>query len=248
MSGMPATVAETSSTAQVTVTAARECEWAAAAEASWISVAPAAGRGTATLTVRVGENPSPEQRQGTLRVNDVVVTFTQEEMPCRFRVGSQEVSVDRDGGRFTVSVETAEPCRWSAASGEPWVQAASAAGTGSGSAEFVVDRNSGPERSAALEVAGNTVRLRQASGVRPPAPPPPSPVVPAPAPTPTPAPVPAPTPPSILPLPSPPVPVPVEEPDEDDGAGDEDDEDDDKEDDDKGKGRDGRGREDKKDD
>jgi hypothetical protein len=257
---MPSTIEETSATAQLTVTAARECDWSIAAEAPWISVTPASGRGTATVTVRVAENPSPEVRQGTVRVNDVVLTVTQKEMPCRFRVGSQEVSVDRDGGRIAVSVETAEPCRWSASSGESWVQVASASGEGNGRAEFAVDRNSGPERSAALEVAGNTVRLRQASGVRPPAPPAPAPAPPpappspsAPAAPPS-APTPAPTPPSLLPLPIPlPLPVPVPgvvqpvEPSDDDDDDDKDDDDEDDDDDDR-KGRRGRDRDGKKDD
>jgi hypothetical protein len=214
---MPSTVSDSSTTAQVTVSAARECEWSAQAAASWISIAPSAGRGNATLTVRVDENPRPDSREGTVRVNDVVISFTQRERPCQYRVGSHEVSVDRDGGRFAVSVETAEACGWSVSSGESWVQVASATGTGPGNAEFVVDRNSGAERSAALEVAGNTIRLRQATGERPPAPPapappptttPPSPVAPpAPAPRPTPAPTP---PPSLLPVPLPiPLPIPL---------------------------------------
>jgi hypothetical protein len=256
MTGMPSTLEETSSTAQVTVTAARECDWSIAAEVPWISVTPAAGRGTATVTVLVAENPNPEVRQGTVRVNDVVMTVTQKEMPCRFRVGSQEVSVDRDGGRIAISVETAEPCRWSASSGESWVQLASVSGEGNGRAEFVADRNSGPERSAALEVAGNTVRLRQASGVRPPAPapaPPTPPVAPpSPAPAPPVTPTPAPPPPSLLPLPLPlplpPILLPVDGPDDDDRDQDDGDRDDDDDDDDDRKERRGGDRDGKKDD
>lgn len=209
---MPSTVNESSTTTQVTVTAARECEWSAVAAAPWIAISPSTGRGTTTLTVRVAENPSPARREGSVRVNDVVISFTQKERPCQFRLGSHEVSVDRDGGRFSISVETAEACDWSASSGEAWVQVASVTGTGPGTAEFVVDRNSGDERSAALAVAGNTIRLRQATGVRPPVPPapapppaltPPAPVVP-PAPA---APTPAPRPPSLLPSPLP-IPLP----------------------------------------
>ncbi|MGE0444544.1 MAG: BACON domain-containing carbohydrate-binding protein [Vicinamibacterales bacterium] len=236
---MPATVGESSTSAQITVTAARECEWSAEAAAPWISVVPSAGRGNATLTVRVDDNPRPDSRNGTVRVNDVVISFTQRERPCQFRIGSQEVSVDRDGGRFSISVETAEACGWSASSGEEWVQVASMTGTGPGSAEFVVDRNSGAARSASLDVAGNTIRLRQATGERPPAPaptPPPTPpptitppAPPAPSPAPVPGPTPAPTPPpSLLPIPLPiPLPGIVEPVDQDD-------------DDDDKKGKDGR--------
>jgi hypothetical protein len=208
-----------------TVNAARECSWSAASDAAWIKLTPASGLGSTDLTIVAASNPQAVPRGASITVNDQRVAVSQEPMPCTYELDPPSVDVPGDGGRVAVAVRTADSCPWSAAEAESWLRLLRTSGTGTAAVEIEAEPNQGDARTGAVQIAGQSVTVRQAR----------RPVVPVPAPAPTPSPSPAPTPPTVpnptVPTPPPPAPLPPLPPEEEDDEADE--EDDDK---DKGKG------------
>src|SRR5829696_8470084 len=203
--GLPTSVPSSASRLTATVATNRECSWTIKSEASWIQVRPTAGQGPASVSVDVSENPAAIERSTALVLSDSRVTVTQEPAPCHFELGSSSSRVVPQGGPFQIAVSAIAGCKWRASSGVPWVRVVSSEVTGSGSAEFAADVNTGEERSATLTIAGLPHVVQQtastSSPVPPPPPAPPTPPPPTPPPpTPPPPPPPSPPPPSPAPL------------------------------------------------
>jgi hypothetical protein len=191
LTGLPASVSSSASRLSATVSTNRECSWTLTSDASWIQVRPTSGQGPASVSVDVSENPAALERSAALVLGDNRVTVTQEPAPCRFELGSGSSRVAPQGGPFQIAVSTIVGCKWRASSAVPWVRVVSSEVTGSGSAEFAADVNSGDERSGTLTIAGLPHVVQQAGRVASPVPPPPSPPAP-PSPTPPSPPPPAP--------------------------------------------------------
>lgn len=194
VAGVPSSVPHDGATVNATVTAARECSWSVTAEVSWLQVNPSSGQGEGSVAIAVAANPAAASRSGAVAVNEQRLTLTQEPAPCRFELDGTSADFTNAGGRVVVEVATLAGCSWDVSGVPSWVSPSRGSGAGSGTVEFLVQPNTGGERSASLTVAGQPFVLRQAA-----APPPP----PAPSPAPAPAPNPTPTPPP----PSPPPPA-----------------------------------------
>jgi len=68
------------------------------------------------------------------------------------------------GGSYSVGVTTSSGCTWAAASTTSWIHVtAPASGSGSGTAAFTVDANTGAARSGTLTVAGVAITFNQAA-------------------------------------------------------------------------------------
>ena len=77
LTGVPTSVPGTASQTTGVVATERECSWAAASSASWLTVSPATGQGETTLTLTIAANGTSTTRSATLIVNDARVTLTQ---------------------------------------------------------------------------------------------------------------------------------------------------------------------------
>jgi hypothetical protein len=169
---LPASVAASAARLAANVSTNRDCLWTIKSEASWIQVRPASGQGPASVSVDVSENRAAIERSTTLVLSDSHVTVTQQAAPCRFELGSSSSRVAAPGGPFQIAVSTIAGCKWRASSGVPWVRVASSEVTGSGSAEFVADMNTGEERSGTLTIAGLSHVVQQTAPTSSPVPPP----------------------------------------------------------------------------
>jgi BACON domain-containing protein/all-beta uncharacterized protein len=82
---------------------------------------------------------------------------------CTFTLSGSNLTIPADGGSNTVTVSTGSKCSWIAQADAEWVSIASGAtGTGPGSVNFTVARNSATEpRSCHLTIAGQSVGITQ---------------------------------------------------------------------------------------
>ena len=159
----------------INVVAARECAWSAAAQVSWLALAPPTdGQGEGTLESSVQANPSGVPRRGSVNVGGQLVDVGQEGAPCRFDVDRTRLQVASEATTFQVNVQGPAGCSWTAASEADWlVISQGAQGTGPGQATVSVSSNPGATRTGSVVVAGVRVDVTQAAvGSAPPPPPP----------------------------------------------------------------------------
>jgi len=187
----------------VNVTTTRDCTWAAASNAAWLTITSAAtGQGSGTVTYRVDANAQPTVRQGVLAINGMSVTVSQDAAPCKFIVSPLNAAVSASAATISIDLQTLTGCKWNADTDEPWLHVMSASsGDGAASVRTSVDANSGAARTGHIRIADQAVTIQQAEVA----------VTPAPTPAPSPAPVPPPAPPPPTPpqpAPSPPAPPP----------------------------------------
>ena len=191
----------------MTVTAARECQWAAAAQADWIAIVPpSSGQGEGAVQYAVQANPAPAARRGAIVVEGQAVEVSQAAAPCSFELDRRTLELPAEGGTGAIAIRTHALCAWTAASAAAWLTVTDRQGTGPFGVRYAAAANTGPARRARLTVAGRTVEVTQAAagtpdpGPAPPTDPPPGPP-PNPDPPPNPGPPPAPDPPSPDPAP-----------------------------------------------
>ena len=178
-------------TGTVTVQAARECTWSAAAQAAWIAIAPPTeGQGDGTLKYNVQANPAGTPRNGFINLNGQVVEVSQRGAPCVFSVSRSSVEIPADETTFDVDVRGPLGCAWNASSGASWLSIASGGqGTGPGVLRVRAAANPGGRRTGVVTIAGVRVEVAQLAAGQAPSPEPPP---PAPPPTDPPAPGPPP--------------------------------------------------------
>lgn len=158
----------------LTVSAARDCAWAASNTAQWVVMTSATnGQGDGSIAYRVAANNAPATRRATIDVNSIAAAIVQEAAECRFTVTPTSSAIAASGGGATIQVQTNGACSWTATTDAGWVRIATgAAGQGDGSVSVAVEGNTGPARSAQVIVAGTAVTIEQASGAAvPPSPP-----------------------------------------------------------------------------
>ena len=158
----------------LTVSAARDCAWAASNTAQWVVMTSATnGQGDGSIAYRVAANNAPATRRATIDVNSIAAAIVQEAAECRFTVTPTSSAIAASGGGATIQVQTNSACSWTAKTDASWVRIATgAAGQGDGSVSVAVEGNTGPARSAQVIVAGTAVTIEQASGAAvPPSPP-----------------------------------------------------------------------------
>src|SRR5262245_52881667 len=112
-----------------------QCEWTAAASASWISIASgASGTGSGSITYTVAPNSASSPRSGAVAVGTQVHTITQDgQAACAYDVSPSSASFDSAGGQGTLTVTTTSACAWTATTSDPWIAIATGnGGQGSG--------------------------------------------------------------------------------------------------------------------
>jgi hypothetical protein len=172
-------------TGQLTVSAARECQWAAVAQADWIALAQASGQGDGSVQYAVRPNPSPTERRASIVVEGQTVEVSQDAAPCTFELDHQSDEQPSTGGTGVIGVRTHAACGWTASSDVPWIViTAGRGGTGSGSVRYATSPNPGSARTGRVTIAGSIVEIRQAAVGTPAPPPQPAPDPGSPAPDP----------------------------------------------------------------
>jgi hypothetical protein len=75
------TIAHSGGTASVSVSSARDCEWTARTDATWVTLNPTVGNGSATIRVTIASNPQSSTRTAHLVVNDNGFDLIQDAAP-----------------------------------------------------------------------------------------------------------------------------------------------------------------------
>ena len=161
----------------LTVSAARDCTWAASNTAPWIVLTSASnGQGEGSIAYRVAANSAPAARRATIEVNTTSADIVQEAAECRFAVTPAAATVAASGESATIQVQAAAGCAWTATTDAAWIRiVAGAAGQGDGDVSVAIEANTGGARTARVVVAQTDVVIAQVSGSSPPPPPPPPP-------------------------------------------------------------------------
>ena len=159
----------------LTVSAARDCTWAASNAAPWIVLTSASnGQGEGSIAYRVAANSAPAARRATIEVNTASADIVQEAAACRFTVTPTAATVAASGESATIQVQAAAGCAWTATTDATWIRiVAGAAGQGDGGVTVAIEANTGGARTARVVVAQTDVVIEQVSGSSPPPPPPP---------------------------------------------------------------------------
>lgn len=200
----------TGGTGEVKVSVARECNWTAAASASWVEIVSGqTGQGDGAIAYRVNANADPVVRKATISIAEQQAEVSQQAAACRYTISVPSGMFPSSGGKSGIDVRTHSACEWTAASDAPWLSLNPASGHGDGVIDVQAAPNAGVERAVNVTIGADRVTLRQQSApaTPPPAPPPPTPA-PAPSPTPTPTPAPPAPPPTNPPPTTPPMPAP----------------------------------------
>ena len=156
-------------TGTLTVTTNPECAWTATSGATWISLSPSSGQGSATVELRVTPNEGTAQRDGNVTVNSEQVRVSQR-APCRFELAPVTHRMAAAGGTGRVTVSTLSDCAWTATSDVTWIALATpVSGTGNGAVTFTVAANGEGvnDRIGNIVIAGQRSTVIQAAVVAP---------------------------------------------------------------------------------
>ena len=153
----------------VAVSTARECPWSASSDAAWVTITSGAtGQGDGTVQYSAASNPAPAVRRANVIVGEARAELTQAAAPCQFAATPVSFTFESTGGDGSVTVQTLEGCRWTAASTVPWIAITGTQNPGgSGSAGFHVDGNPGDPRSATIVIAGQSIQISQGAAAAP---------------------------------------------------------------------------------
>ena len=162
---LPGNVPARGGTFTVSVIIASNCTWNATSLAEgWATITPTSGRGSTTATLRVMENVRTDSRSFILSINAQSFPVIQDGITCVYSLGAPNVEIGNDAGRIPVVVSTQADCRWTATSSEGWIIVRTPSGTGSGTINLDVERNTGETRQAFVTVANQRITITQRRG------------------------------------------------------------------------------------
>ncbi|MBS1808231.1 MAG: BACON domain-containing protein [Acidobacteria bacterium] len=164
LSATSASVASTSSTGSVNVTAASTCSWTATSQASWITITstlPVAGNGAVSYSVQANAGPA---RTGTLTIAGQTYTITQA-TNCTYSLSATSTNVTAAATTRSVTVTASNTvCPWTSVSNANWITVtAGTSGTGNGTVNLSIAANSSTTaRVGTVTIAGQTYTVDQA--------------------------------------------------------------------------------------
>lgn len=150
----------------IAVTAPGGCAWAAASNASWLTITGAAtGTGSGSVSFTAGANTGAV-RSGTLTIAGQTFTVSQSAATvCSYSLNPTTASVSAAAGAGpAIAVTTGSTCTWTATPTQSWITITSgASGTGNGSVGFTVAANSGGARTGSITIGGQVFQVSQAA-------------------------------------------------------------------------------------
>jgi hypothetical protein len=160
----------TGGTIDVTLTAsAPTCGWTASSNKTWVSIAPTAGSGSATVRLTIAAHTNKNSRSATVTVGGQAIAITQAGATaapaCSFTVSPTTYAAPAEGGQLDVTLVASDPsCTWSASSNQAWAAAHPGSGTGSDIVRITVAPNeTSSSRSATVTIGGRSVSVTQAA-------------------------------------------------------------------------------------
>jgi hypothetical protein len=168
-------------TATVSISTTAGCAWTATTTAPWLALMPpAAGQGTALVTVSAAPNADAAVRTASVVVAGRSVLVVQDAAPpptppvvsCSYTVGPATQTLPAAGGTAVVTVAAPGGCAWTATSTVEWLVVLSAAsGEGGATVMFSGAANaSSTARTGNVIVAGQSVQIVQEGSVSTPNP------------------------------------------------------------------------------
>ena len=158
----------------IAVLAARECVWTAAAQVSWVALAPPMeGQGDSTLKYTVQTNPSGLPRRGSVNVAGQIVEVGQAGAACRFALDRNRAQIGADVTSIEVNVQGPAGCAWTAVADADWLSVTQGAqGNGPGRVTVRALANGGAARVGTVLIGGVRFEVAQVSASGAPPPPP----------------------------------------------------------------------------
>lgn len=163
----PGAIAATAAglTQTLTVTAPAGCAWTASSGASWVTLSASGGTGPGSITVVVAANALSTARSTQITVGGLLVNVSQGGVAasCAYTITPATFSPAAAGGTQTVTLDTADPCTWTASTAVSWLTLSVASGKGASSVVLAAAANpSSLARSTTATIAGQTVTVTQA--------------------------------------------------------------------------------------
>lgn len=167
------TLSASGGTGSVAVTAATGCEWLATSDSTWLTTTISAAiinagkaSGNGSVSYKADPNNGPE-RTGKLMIAGKEALIKQSN-GCTFTVTPATQTIPAAAGTGTVNVTTTNGCVWTASvtSQTPtWLTITSGTtDSKSGAITFAATANTGAERTATINVNGQTASITQSSG------------------------------------------------------------------------------------
>ncbi len=145
------------------------CTWTASTSTSWISINAGGTTGPGTLSYTVAPNNSVASRTGSILINDQTYTVTQLGTGCNYTVAPLTANYSATGGQGQVTIQADSACSWTVQNPVTWISNINIGGvpvaspSGNATVSYTVaPANSSQSRTAALNVAGQTVTVNQA--------------------------------------------------------------------------------------
>jgi all-beta uncharacterized protein/BACON domain-containing protein len=162
-----ATIPADGGAGRLTVTTARECQWTASSENSWLSISgSASGQGDGAVDFVVAANPDPVTRRGSLALNGEHAQVNQAAGTCAMTLSQSSASFPPVGGSGSVDMRASSSlCNWSASSDAGWLVIRSGTtGRGNGTIAFDVQATTGPPRVGNITAGGLQFSVTQSEG------------------------------------------------------------------------------------
>jgi hypothetical protein len=157
-------IAGSGGTATINIVAAAGCAWSAINnDPGFLSITSASsGSGNGALTVSAAPSSLVKSRIGTIGVAGQVISVNQQPgIICSFSLSGTGQSFAIAGGAGSITVTTNQQCTWTDSTSASWIHLGFLGTQGTQTLTFTVDANTGPLRSAAITIAGQTFTVNQ---------------------------------------------------------------------------------------
>jgi hypothetical protein len=154
-------------TGAIAVKTARECQWTAQPDVSWLNItAGATGQGDGSVQFNASSNTDPVARSGGVMVNGLRAQITQAAGECKYELASSSASFPQTGGTGRADLHASSPlCTWTASSDADWISIeGTGSGKGSAAVAFSVAATTGAPRAGTLTIAGLHLNVTQSEG------------------------------------------------------------------------------------
>lgn len=161
LSVAPASLNFNSSGGSAALSVTSNISWTVAESLSWLSVSPASGTNSGSITVTCQANANASSRSGTFTISGsgaatLTVTVTQDAAPATLVVSPTSVSATAATGTYTLSITS--NTSWTLSESADWLSLSTSSGTNAGTITLTCDANTSPSsRTANITVSGTGV-------------------------------------------------------------------------------------------
>jgi hypothetical protein len=158
-----ATIAATGGAVEMDLITNADCEWVISGPA-WVSIAPAAGRGTARLLAQAGANTTVA-RTDVIQLGSAAATIAQAGVPaqiaCSYTMSAMSLVLPAIDGSVTLGLTAPANCFWNITT-PAWATATPVSGQGTATIAIRAGANLSPaERAGTLVIAKIPVQVKQ---------------------------------------------------------------------------------------